>query len=448
MHSIVLKISFGLQLAAPTAVADNPQLEFALGILAESRGDEIKALHLFESARQSDPGALPLVNRAISAKLNTGDRAGAISLFRELAEGRKKNLSIQISYADFLTEQGSGDSLATKLANETLLTALLENPGHPEIIRRLFQYAATVPDRSRQSELLEMLSAAEPSSAILYASLANALIDPGDLVAREKIDRRFLKAMEHHPELPTLARAASDHFQNTGRTAQAISILKHHVEAAPSSLDLRTRLGILCFSGKRNLEGENELKEVLRIHPRQALAHRSLAKFYRLQNQPDLSRKHASELLKIRRASPAEFIQLADEWLAASDARQARLLLENAVFSHPGNYELASRLAIATQRDPETRENAARLFREAEAVQPTDGKSSPEFLIESAEAMIAGGHGKAAEERIRAAIRAYPPGAKKETATALRRLAEFWESQKRHPEAAKALRQRADALDS
>lgn len=447
MNPGVIRIGIFLLVAALPAIAGNPRLDFALGILAESRGDEAGAARLFETARQADPTALPLVNRAVTAKLKSGDRPGAITLYRELAAARKEGLGIQIAYADFLTEQGRGDSLATKLADETLLAALADNPGHPEIIRRLFQHASAAGNKPRQAELLEMLPADDPSSAILYASLARGLVDSEDEAAREKIDRRFLLATENHAEIPSLARAASDHFQNTGRADQAIDILKRHAAAAPSSLDLRTRLGILCFSKKRNDEGENELKEVLVIHPRHALAHQSLAKFYRLHDQPGPARQHAGELLKIRGASPNEFIALADEWLTAGDPRQARLLLEIAVFSHPKNFELASRLAIATRRDPETRSRASLLFREAEAAQPADAKISPDFMIESAEVMIAEGQGKAAEERLRNAIRAYPPGAKKETAAALRRLAGLWESENRNIEAAKALRQRADGLD-
>lgn len=443
----MIRTGIFLLLAASPALAGNPRLDFAFGVLATERRNREEAQRLFEQARQEDPTAFPLVRHAITAKLDAGDRPGAITLYRELAATRPDDLGIQIGYADFLTQQGGDDSFASKLAEETLANALKKNPGEPEIIRRLFQQASAALDKPRQQELLEMLPEGDPSATILYASLARGLMDSEDEAAREKIDRRFLQAMEAHPEFPPLARAASDHFNNTGRTDEAIRILKKHAEAAPSSLDLRTRLGILCFSAKRNEEGEAQLKEVLVIHPRQTLAHQSLAKFYRLNDRPELARVHSGELLKIRGGSPAEFITLADEWLDAGESRQARLLLENAVFAHPGDFELASRLAIATRRDPETSTRAARLFREAEAAQPADGKASPDFMIESAEVMIAEGQGKAAEERLRNAIRAYPPGAKKETAAALRRLAGLWESENRNLDAAKSLRQRADGLD-
>jgi Tfp pilus assembly protein PilF len=433
-----------LLFAASLAEAGNPRTDFALGVLAESRDDAAEATLRFENAREAAPLALPLVRRAVRARLAEGARPAAVKLYRDLAAARPDDLEIQLACADFLEQQGGGDALALKLADETLEAALQKNPGHPEIIRRLFQRAPSAGDKSRR---LDQLAPDDPASVLLYATLSRSLFDSADAAAREKLDRRFLSAVESYPENPGLARAASEYFRDTERPDQAIDILKRHIEAAPSSLDLRTRLGILHFTAQRDAEGEAALKEVLAIHPRQALAHQSLAKFYRLRDPPGPARFHAGELLKIRGGSPADFIKLADEWLAADDPRQARILLEKAVFDHPQNFELANQLAIATRRDPATRDLAARLFREAEALRSADRKPEPAFLIESAEALIAQGQSKAAEERLRAAIKSFPPEAKKETAAALRRLALLWETEGRNVNAARALRQRADALD-
>ena len=441
----VVGISLAFMFTLPAA--ENPRVEFALGILAESRGDASAAAVRFEAARTSDPLALPLVARAVHARMADGDRSAAIKLYRELAAARPEDLEVQLAYADFLDQQSNGDSLAIQLSDETLAAALVRYPGHPELIRRSFQHALTAANKIRQIELLDLLSKDDPAAVLLHASLSRSMAAAEDSAAREKVDRCFLHAVEAHPEVPELARAASDHFRDTDRLDQAIEILKRHVGAAPASLDLRTRLGILNFAAKRDAEGEAVLKEVLEIYPRQPLAHQTLAKFYRLRDKPEPARLHAGELLKIRGGSSADFTQLADEWLAAGDPRQARLLLERAIFDHPANFELASKLAIATRRDPETRELASRLFREAEAIRPADSKPEPAFLVESAEALLGQGQTKAAEERLRSAIKAFPAEAKKETAAALRRLALLWETENRNGDAARALRQRADALD-
>lgn len=432
---------------SPLAAAENPRLEYALGVHARFHGNADEATRRFESARLADPLSQPLMKIGAERLLEKGDRSGAIRLYRELAAARSGDLGVQLSYADFIIGLDRDDSLARKLAVETLEAALAQHPGHPEIIRRLVSIHVSRGEKPRAGELLESLPADDPECALLYASVFNTLHEKDDADARTAVNRRLSQALQSHPESAALARAASDHFRNTGRVEQSIDVLKQHTQAAPWSLDLRVRLGILQFSAKHDGEGEATLKEVLVIDPRRALAHQSLAKFYRQHDRADVAVFHARELLKIRGGSPSEFIKLADETMSAGDPREARLLLEKAVFDQPENSELAMKLAIATHRDPETRVRASRLFREAESITP-DGKiTDPVFLTESAAALIESGQSKAAEERLRAAIRAYPADAKKETATALRRLAALWKDENRNADAARALLQRADALD-
>ncbi|MEO8617710.1 MAG: tetratricopeptide repeat protein [Luteolibacter sp.] len=435
-----------LALACPLSAAENPRLEFALGVLDEARGVNTAPDH-FEKARLADPLALPLVQRAVKQRIETGDRAGAVKLFRDLAAARPDDLRVTLLYADFLSQQGGGDSMAVKLATDALESALKRHPGTPRIIQRLHLIYQSSGRQAQAAALLDLLNPEDPESALLYASLTRSAADADEASQREKLDQHYLLALTAHPEIAALARDASEYFRNTGRLDKAIEVLELHVAAAPSSLDLRTRLGILYFTAKQDDKGVAALKEVLQINPHQALAHQALAKFYRSHEQPALARFHASELLKIDGGSAGDFLKLADEWLAADDARSARLLLERAVFNFPDHFQLLQKLAIATRRDPETRENAARLFREAEAANPAAVKNEPAFLMESAETLIAHGQSKAAEERLRDAIRAYPPEAKKESAAALRRLATLWESENRNADAARALRQRADTLD-
>ncbi len=431
-----------LLLASVLHATENPRLEFALGVLAQSRGDEAGAATHFETARLADPTAAPLVTRGVSRLLESGDRPAAIALFRDFAAARPDDLSAQLAYADFLTGQARGDALALKLATETLDAALVKNPGQPAIIRRLFPL-----DRSRGDSLIHQLPPDDPGAALLFAALSRSLHPADDAAARAEIDRRFLLAFAAHPNHPALARAASEHFRHSQRPDQAIDVLKRHTAAAPWSLDLRVRLGILEFAAQRDADGETTLKDLLAIHPSHPLAHQALAKFYRLHDQPEPAASHAVELLKLRGGSPSEFFKLADEFLAADKPREARLLLEKAVFEHPENPELRMKLAIASHRDPESRTRASRLFREAETAFP-DGKiTDPAFLTASAEAMIEAGQSKAGEERLRAAIRAFPRDAKKETAAALRRLAALWTAENRNADAARALLQRADSLE-
>lgn len=435
-----------LLLALPAA-ADDALVEFARAVLAETRGLPAEAAAFHENALRLDPTATPLVTLAVDRRLAAGDRAGAIRLYRDLATARPDEVSVQLAYADFLTREGSGDSLALKLATTALESMLAAHPGEPEIIRRLFSIHQTSGNRDRAAPMMEALDDQDPDSVMLFAKLSKTLYDTDNAPARAEVARRYQKAIQAHPQNTQLARSASDHFRNSGDRDQAIAILQRHAEAAPWSLDLRARLGILLFSAKRNDEGLRVFADLLAIHPRHALAHQSLAKFHRLQGDAAKAAHHAGELLKIRGGDAAEFLKLAEEHLAAGRPRDARLLLEKAVFDHPDHLMLRMRLAIATLQDPDTRSQASRLFREAEAVAPKDGITDPEFLSTSAEVLIESGQSKAAEERLRAAIRAWPPEEKPKTAATLRRLASLWEKENRNAEAARALRQRADSLD-
>jgi len=442
----IVKIAFAL-LTGSLMAAENPRVEYAMGVRAEEHGNGTEAVARFGKALSLDPNALPLVNKMVEYKLAADDRAGAVKLLRDLSEASPDRLDVQLSYANFLEQQGHGDAMAQKLAIDVLEKVLAKRPGEMSVITRLLVIFRERGDQEKAMSLMEALPEEDPGAAEIYASTSRALFKEGDSAARERVDGRYAKALAAHPKNPELARTASEYFRTTDRLDRAIEILSGHTKAAPWSLDLRTRLGVLLFSAKRDDEGEATLKEVIEIRPKSGLALQSLTKFYRLKGDEKQARHYGAELLKLRGGSPREFVVLADEFLAADEPRAARLLLEKGVFDHPDRPELAMKLAVATRRDPETRAKASRLFREAEAAMGSQLKPDADFLIESAECLIEEGQSKSAEEKLRTAIRSYPPEKKKETAAALRRLAGLWDKENRNAEAARSLKQRADSLD-
>jgi tetratricopeptide (TPR) repeat protein len=296
-------------------------------------------------------------------------------------------------------------------------------------------------------ELLEQLNPDTPEAIRYYVATTKSLYDSRDKEAKARIEKCLSDATEQHPEWASTARSASDHFREAGNLEKAISILRNHATAAPSSLDLRIRLGILLLSADRDDEGIAILKGILDVHPGKALAHQSLAKIYRQKDMQKEARGHAAEILKIRSGSPDEFVELADELIADDEFRAARLLLEKAVFDHEDDAKLMMKLAIASSRDPESKDDAARLFREAEAMLANPAEMDPAFLLLSAKELLTQGQTKAAEERLRNAIRSFPKDAKKETAAAMRALADIWISEQRNVAAANALISRAQALE-
>jgi len=432
----------GLIAVTQLSAEPNSQLEFARGVLEESRGETEKAAKSFENALRLDPSALPLVERVAAIRLQKGDMAGATQAWRDIATQRPDDVDVQLSYVDFLKTAGRDDALATQLRAKVLEHLLTLNASSPIAIERLFLLRMESGNLEAARGLLENLSS---EYAMLYASLAKSAHESGDEQMLKNIHSRFQEALKLTPESPALARAAAEHYRTNEKMDEAIAVLKLHTEAAPWSLDLRARLGIFQLAAKQDDAGRVTLEELLEIHPTHVLAHQSLAKLHRLRGNHAEELHHSSELLKVRGGSPVDFLELAEKWLDAERPREARLLLEKAVFDHPENAKLARLHAIACRRDPETRTSSLRLFREAAALDSENPE--PAFLLEAAEASLEQGQSKQAEDHFRAAIRAFPPDAKKQTADAMRRLADLWDSEKRNPGPAEALRQRARALD-
>jgi tetratricopeptide (TPR) repeat protein len=437
-------------LTALSPLAASPKLDFALGILAEQRGDGKAAAEAIEKARAADPAAFPLVRRVAEQRRADGDLEGASTLYREFAASQPQRLEAQLAYADFLRGASPDDDFAGKMARETLEQSFERFPGAPSIRQRLFRTYESLGQRDRSLALFEALasSAPGPSEALEAASMARTLFPKDDPTARARIDGILREALQRTPEDPVLARAVSEHFRTTGRLPEAVEMLAKHVEAVPSSLNLRTQLGILQLMADMDKEAEATLLEVVAIDANEGRAHLTLGNFYRKQERLAEARQHAAQALKVRGGGASDFTELADEFLAAEQPRDARLLLEKAMFYHPEDAGVAVKLAVATRRDPETRGRSSRLFREAESLSGEKGPATdPVFLTEFAECLLESGQTKAAEDRLRAAIRTYPPEQKKDLATALRRLAGIWQGEKRNEEAANALLQRAEALD-
>jgi len=442
---LVMRALLCLSLCLPLQA--DPLAEFARGVLEESRGND--GSEWFDRAFEQDPEAWPLVQRKAARLFEEGDVAGASTLYREFSERHPERLEVQVSYADFLRNSSPGDDFAAKLAGEVLEGALERHGDSLPVIRRLFRSYEQRGMRENSIDLFEKVAAGEGSgSALAAAEMARTLFAGDDVEARAKIDQVYQQALERAPGDAVLARAASEHFRRSGRLKDAVAVLEKHTTAAPASLELRIRLGILLFAAKREDEGEACLKAVLEIDPRQALAHQTLAKFYRRQDDVERARPHAVQVLKIRGGDADEFLELADELMALERPRDARLLLEKGIFDHPEDPDIAVKLAVATQKDERTRDQAAWRFREAESLSGVDGPATePSFQLAFSEHLLASGETEAAEARLRAAIKAYPPEAKVETAAALRRLAGIWLEEGRNESAARSLLNRADGLD-
>ena len=435
--------SSGILFAQDTAVA---RREYAQAVLAGLRGDaEGKARHE-EAARIAHPTALLLADRAARRAIKAGDIKTASTLYRTLAQDRQDSLQAQFLYTDFLRSQSAEDDFALRLAVEKLEELSKKQPTHPEILERLLRLYEQQLQREKSEALYQDYlkhAQADPAVAEMFSRI---LRDQDDAQSQEQLDKMYRQRIEETPGDPNLARAASEHFRKTKRLPEAIALLQKHVKAAPSSLDMRVRLGILLLANKQEAEGEAALLAALAIDPSLYVAHQSLAKHYGQQQKPEQARKHRSEMLKLRGGDASEFLEVSQEYLNAKDAKAARILLEKACFDYPKDVDLLYLRAVATHLDAGESAKAPALFDEAEklAKEPT---RNPLYLRHAAESYWTAKQTEKAEARLRDAIKAYPATEKKESAAAIRLLASWWQQQNKNADAAKALLQRAEMLE-
>eukprot|EP00903_Cladosiphon_okamuranus_P003851 g3849.t1 len=422
-------------------------VDFTFAMLHERRGNAEQAEDLYKKAYVQNPARLPLARIEARRLLGEGKREEAIDVYRKVVALRPKEPLINIEFGDFVGNITRGDTAARDLQEQLYRKVHEMYPGDYLPVERLIRLAREQGEDELARRLLTELELDGPTAILYFVSTTRSLYDSRDEAAAARIDEALLEGVGNFPQAPGLARAASDHFRETGRSERAIDLLRAHVVAAPSSLDLKVRLAILLFSERRDVEGLEILEGVIRIHPHKIAAHEVLEKYYRLNGLPEEARKHSVELLKIRGGSADEFATLAADLMNDGQYRDARILLEKAVFDYRDHAGLHMKLAMAASRDPETKSKAGQFFRRAEELLERGGEMDPQFMLDSAEQLVSQGETEAAEERLKAAIRVLPREAKKETAAALRALAAIWIGEGRNADAARELIRRAESLE-
>lgn len=423
------------------------QKEFARSVWAAQLEQEVEQRQHLTRAQAADPSSIFLTDRLARDAASRGEIAMASRLYRELAARRSDSLAAQFLYADFLRAQGDHDDYALQLAVAHLEKLRDKHLAEPALVERLLRLYQQQGERDKSEWLYQAYQTQPRADPRMTQMFARLLRDAEDDKTREQLDAMYRERLEQAPQDPQLARDAAEHFCQTGRIRDAIAVLRVHVRSAPSSLDLRVRLGVLLLADQQWQQGESCLLETLAIDPQLVVAHQALAKLYRRQKKPELARKHRGEVLKIRGGEPQEYGQLAEEFLQAHDPMAARKLLEKALQRNPREVDLLCLSGISHLADPMHAHKALEFFLRAEALRAPPWEN-PRDLFHCAEAYWLAGEKEAAEERLRDAIKRYPANDQVGLARALRLLASWWEQQQKNQAAAEALRRRAEMLET
>jgi tetratricopeptide (TPR) repeat protein len=437
-----------LLLTALAASAEDARLDFAKAVLAKERGDTQGEIAALQHALTDAPKSYFLLNQLLP-HLGKED---ALKSLRDYVASNPKHWPAALRLAELLRAESSYEKTSNQQALEVLEKIHKTAPLQPEIGSLLLRVYEALGQRAKSQSLYQdLVSIPDPTTdqLRLATEMANTLFPADDSRIHPKLAEIYRRAITRNPADSRLAYDAAEYFRKRSQLEDAIFILARHSDAAPADLELRARLGLLRFSAGQEQQGEQTMLDLLEIQPEQIQAHQALARYYSEKGRTRESREHLAEALKLKKAAPSEFLTLADQYLRDGMAREARILLEKAVYFHPEHAGIAAKLAIATQRDPDAKTRAISRFQDAERLcGGLEGPAAdPDFLSESADCLLSAKKSAEAEERLRIAIRSFSQDQKKPMAQAMRRLAAIWRSENRNEEAARALLQRADALD-
>lgn len=436
---------------------------YAKGVFAETRQDWEAARTHYEETLAQDANCYPLVTKVTSFQSfrphddpSFQDIPSATATIRNFAQSNREHLTSQLYYANFLRQFASGDAIANQAALETLELANENFPHTDVVFSPLISLYENLERRQDSLRILEeelAASSEDPNHWLALVPQIKTLFAADDPQYTAKLEQAMAKVEEHGLHRVDIARRVSEFHRSKGGLRPAIAVLQKHLEMAPSSHSLRTRLGLLHLSNQDEAQGEQTLLDVIAIDPDQSLAHSSLAKLYTKRKEPVKALHHRAEVLRIRGGSPEDAILVADEYLALDKPHEARLLLKKFRFNHPESPGIHARLAIATLRDGLT-EEAARLFRQAERLAEESKEEEAQqyldadFQIEFAQTLIAADDLQAAETRLRQAAQGLDLDAEPQKyARAVTALAKLWLEQGKNEAPAQALLRRAVMLD-
>ncbi len=437
---------------------------YAKGVFAEQNRDWKTAREHYQPVQFKAPNVYPLTQKLVSLlsfrpqeEPASQDLAGAAELLEKFATNNLAHLGAQLDYVSFLKQHFREDTETSKKILQTLELAYENFPENPRLSDLLI---SGYEEASRRDDSLRILdkqlesTSSDPTHWLTLIPIIQTLYPAESLEYAAGLKHAMERLSQTGLKIPSIARRISEYHRERGQMDQAITTLEEHLALTPSSHSLRTRLGLLYLSSRNEAMGEKILREVIAIDPDQALAHTSLTKLHRKREEPLLALSHRAEVLRIRSGSPEEAIEIANEYLDLADPHAARLLLEKFRFKHPEHAGVLARLAMATHRDGEDSQKSSRLFQQAEALaQENSGTNwekdfDSDFYLGFAKVLVQKEDFGSAEKNLRQAAQSLDLDTEPERyAQAITSLAELWILQNKNEAPAKALLERALALD-
>ncbi len=313
-----------------------------IGDVALARGDAEEAEKRFRQALAIDPGAIPVVGQLADALLQRGDFAAAADLLETFlaahpssspgwsALGKTRMLQADAAASRTAFERALELDPDSRDAHQGLgkaLQSLGDVEGAKAHLATVAKLQGEKVDRYRSGRAQEADAAAPRQwAAATHHDASLLLAVRGDLPGAEKTSLRAIELDENlGPSRELLAAILS----RSGRSAEAIAVLRAWCVHAPTSPAAWIALGQMALAQGRGDEAESALRKGVELSPRHGGALALLARV--------VAPSDASEALALARRSVAaeptapNLYVLADMLVRSGDREEALGALERAI---------------------------------------------------------------------------------------------------------------------
>jgi len=249
------------------------QAAFALGVIADRKNDENRALQYYRRALQVVPDHERSAEGIVTIYLRRGSVPDALAFIEPLAQRWVRNLHLQALHAEVLARAGRFDD-----ALEAARVALKRDERFVPAMIAMAK-ASLAQERTELAEsVIEQALAVDPDNAELHFLNGQLLVDkPGRLAAALEA---FQKAVTERPDYPEARTALGLLYLEGGNYSGALEQLEAAARLAPMLAEAHLNLGDAYRVNRRWAEAKASYERALAMRSELPAAHFNMGLMY------------------------------------------------------------------------------------------------------------------------------------------------------------------------
>ena len=172
------------------------------------------------------------------------------------------------------------------------------------------------------------LSVLHPEKQHFQMNLANAYMGNNDYKSAQDI---LFRLYQVNPKSENTGLKLVECYKVNGNIPMAVMVLKKMISMGNISVDVRYEYAILSASMGDNDTAMEELKKIIKLQPKNALAHKDLAVIYLLRNQPDYAKSEFETAYAADKNSFSIVFEYANYLNQVQEFKKSKELYEKAI---------------------------------------------------------------------------------------------------------------------